>query len=203
MNEKQPDEIAPCWPSERDMAECHEEQEKDSCLLEIPVPITPCEVQLSDTGLDYRLSITVGYELEFRLANLRRHPQLQPDAEELEKLAASRGIADVGYLHDWEFRAKLAEAELTALYLDAKKLPARARQATAAKGAQTRLKNNRTHKAKPEALAMWKDWQSGKVLYESGAAFHRAVGEKLGIETTKTVERWCSEWWKARDTLLR
>lgn len=195
MAQKLPNEAPPAWPTEQDMQGSVEDFEQASHHVKIPLPITPHKVHLKDTKISYELSITVGGPLESRLADLGRHPQLQPVVAELERLATSQGISGVGYLQNWEFRARLAEAELTALYLDAKELPARERRATAAKGARARLKNNPTHQAKAEALALWKDWQSGRVVYKNGSAFHRVVGEKLGV-STKTMERWCMEWRK-------
>jgi hypothetical protein len=49
--------------------------------------------------------------------------------------------------------------------------------------------------AKAEAFKLWEDWQSGKTLHKSGAAFARFVCEKHQVlESAITVERWVRTW---------
>lgn len=63
--------------------------------------------------------------------------------------------------------------------------------------AQARLAKDPKQNAMGEALKLWQDWQSGKTLHKSGAAFDRYVVEKLPvIRATKTVERWRARWQK-------
>jgi hypothetical protein len=51
--------------------------------------------------------------------------------------------------------------------------------------------------AKAEAFKLWEDWQAGRARHKSGAAFARHVVDKLPlIESTKTVERWVTQWRK-------
>lgn len=66
--------------------------------------------------------------------------------------------------------------------------------------AMARLAKDPKQAAKAEAFDRWKDWQGGKTLHKSGAAFHRYVcGQFPVITSTKTVERWCREWLRARN----
>jgi len=65
----------------------------------------------------------------------------------------------------------------------------------ARKAAMARVRNSPQAAAKNEAFKLWQDWQSGKTLHKSGAAFHRFVIEKLpAITSPKSVERWCRDW---------
>lgn len=74
-----------------------------------------------------------------------------------------------------------------------------ARKDTAKKGAAARLANDSdgTQAAKTEARKLWEDWRTGITLHKSGAAFARFVVDRLpSIKTTKTVERWATQWRK-------
>ncbi|MET4570619.1 hypothetical protein [Rhodanobacter soli] len=49
--------------------------------------------------------------------------------------------------------------------------------------------------AKAEAFKLWSDWQAGKTLHKSGAAFARFVCDKYPVlESPTTVERWARKW---------
>jgi hypothetical protein len=51
--------------------------------------------------------------------------------------------------------------------------------------------------AKPKAKELWDDWQRGKTLHKSGAAFDRYVIDKFEeeITSTETVKRWRTKEW--------
>lgn len=61
--------------------------------------------------------------------------------------------------------------------------------------AEMRLAKDPKQVAKKRAMQHWNDWQAGKVLHKSGAAFVRFILDKeRDIKNGKTVERWVSEW---------
>ncbi len=65
------------------------------------------------------------------------------------------------------------------------------------RGAATKLANDRNGKqaAKNEAFKLWQDWQKGKTLHKSGAAFSRFVCDKYPVlESPTTVEKWSRKW---------
>jgi hypothetical protein len=69
------------------------------------------------------------------------------------------------------------------------------RAQVAKRGAAARLANSPVQAAKYEAFPHWEDWQSGKTVHKSGAAFHRYIVKMFPVITdTKTVERWCKRW---------
>lgn len=83
----------------------------------------------------------------------------------------------------------------------AKGLAAQMQSEQARAGARARLAKNPVQAAKPDAYKLWLDWQERRALHKSAAAFHRYVIDQLPIITdTKTVERWCREWKKNRDS---
>jgi hypothetical protein len=64
-------------------------------------------------------------------------------------------------------------------------------------GAAARLAKDTDGKqaAKSKAHKLWLDWQAGRTLHASAAAFHRHVCKELpAITSTKTVEHWCTQW---------
>lgn len=62
-------------------------------------------------------------------------------------------------------------------------------------GAREKLKRDPKQAAKAQARKLWQDWQAGRTLHKSGAAFARHVVRELPIlESTKVVERWTREW---------
>ncbi|MBN8737663.1 MAG: hypothetical protein J0H27_15530 [Xanthomonadales bacterium] len=62
--------------------------------------------------------------------------------------------------------------------------------------AQAKLARDPKQAAKAKAFKLWQDWQTGRVRHKSGAAFARHVVDTLPIESTKTVERWVTQWRK-------
>lgn len=63
--------------------------------------------------------------------------------------------------------------------------------------AMAKLANDPVQAIKPIAHQLWLDWQSGKTVHKSAAAFYRyVVSQHPKITETKTVERWCKEWLK-------
>jgi hypothetical protein len=69
------------------------------------------------------------------------------------------------------------------------------RKEQARAGATAKIARDPKQAAKSAAFKLWQDWQTGKTLHKSSAAFHRHVLDKLPVITsTKTVERWCKEW---------
>lgn len=65
------------------------------------------------------------------------------------------------------------------------------------RGARVTLSRSPAAKVKPEARKLWQDWQAGRTRYKSGAAFARHVVDAFpDIESTKTVERWATQWRK-------
>lgn len=62
-------------------------------------------------------------------------------------------------------------------------------------GAQAKLAKDPVQLAKPKAKKLWQDWQDGKTVHKSGAAFARFVCEMHPvIENPTTVERWVRQW---------
>lgn len=61
-------------------------------------------------------------------------------------------------------------------------------------GARARLQSDPKQAAKVEALRMWTDWQAGKSIHASGAAFARKVVDLTAIEDPNTVQRWIRQW---------
>ena len=59
------------------------------------------------------------------------------------------------------------------------------------------LKKSLTQTEKRFVLECWQDWQSGKLQYESKAAFAREMLDKCEkLKNTKTIEDWCRKWEK-------
>ena len=131
-----------------------------------------------------------------RINRLRRHAQFNTYADELHALTLQKGLGTKDIEGDWELRARVAEAEVAALYFDAEYLPARTRGQTGKQGGDTKKANDSNGKqaAKAGAFRMWKDWQTGKAVYASGAAFARHVVEQTVIEDPNTVQRWIRKW---------
>ncbi|MEA9471147.1 hypothetical protein [Xanthomonas campestris] len=67
----------------------------------------------------------------------------------------------------------------------------RAKKAIAAK-----LRKDPKQAAKSQALKIWQDWQSGRAIHASGAAFARHVVETTAIDDPNTVQRWIRQWRK-------
>lgn len=73
--------------------------------------------------------------------------------------------------------------------------PREARKAVAKKAAQAKLANDTKQAAKAKAKELWRDWQAGRTLHKSGAAFSRYVVQSLpAIESTESVSRWMRQW---------
>lgn len=71
------------------------------------------------------------------------------------------------------------------------------RKAQSIKAAKMALLNDKNGKqaGRESAKKLWNDWQNGKTLHKSAAAFARYVVNSVPeIESTKTVERWCTAW---------
>lgn len=63
------------------------------------------------------------------------------------------------------------------------------------KGARAMLANSAKQAAKAKAHELWKDWQAGREIHKSGAAFARYVVQRLpAIESEESVKRWAREW---------
>lgn len=63
------------------------------------------------------------------------------------------------------------------------------------KGARAMLANSAKQAAKAKAHELWKDWQAGRAIHKSGAAFARYVVQQLpAIESEESVKRWAREW---------
>ena len=70
-----------------------------------------------------------------------------------------------------------------------------ARSSLAQDRALKKLANDPKQAAKTEAFKLWQQWQQGKALHKSGAAFARHVIATLpAIESSKVVERWVTDW---------
>jgi hypothetical protein len=137
--------------------------------------------------------------LDYRLARLRRLPAFIPFVESMEKLVAAKGLDDVSYMSDWEVRGRLAEAELEALYLAAKKLPKEALHLRASDAGGSGFRKN----PPPEwahAEAMWKDWRIGKLNVggkNRRADFLRLMGDIFPGVNQKRMEGWMKKWGEA------
>lgn len=63
-------------------------------------------------------------------------------------------------------------------------------------GVRARLLKDPKQAAKAEAFRMWQEWQAGKAIHGSGAAFARRVVDLTAIEDPNTVQRWMRQWRK-------
>lgn len=69
--------------------------------------------------------------------------------------------------------------------------------AEAKRKAWKRISNDRDGKqaAKAEVFKLWQEWQAGKTLHKSGAAFARFVCNRFSaLESPISVERWARNW---------
>jgi hypothetical protein len=67
---------------------------------------------------------------------------------------------------------------------------------TAGQGARGKA-NGKAGIAKAEAKRLWGDWQAGKMLHKSQAAFARYVVDNVpDLVSPKNVEAWCTTWGK-------
>lgn len=64
------------------------------------------------------------------------------------------------------------------------------------RGAAIKLARDPKQAAKVNVFKMWQDWQEGRTIYKSAAAFARHIVNTQPIESTKTVERWTKQWQK-------
>lgn len=61
--------------------------------------------------------------------------------------------------------------------------------------AEAMLAKSPKQAAKAKAKELWLEWQNGRAIHKSGAAFARHVVRTLpDIESEKSVERWVTEW---------
>lgn len=68
-------------------------------------------------------------------------------------------------------------------------------------GALQKLMRDPKQAAKKEAFKAWKDWQAGRVIHKSQAAFARFIVDTFPtLENPKSVERWAKEWREAKAT---
>lgn len=66
------------------------------------------------------------------------------------------------------------------------------------RGAMLKLANDPKQADKAKARALFDDWQDGRTIHASGAAFARHVVDITSIEDTNTVQRWIREWRKGK-----
>lgn len=66
------------------------------------------------------------------------------------------------------------------------------------KGAERKKANDPKQADKANAKRLWQDWQEGRAMHKSGAAFARFVVDNTGIENPETVERWMRAWRRER-----
>lgn len=77
--------------------------------------------------------------------------------------------------------------------------PQKARKAVAEKAAKAKLLRDPKQAAKSQARELWNDWQNGKTIHKSGAAFARYVVDALpDIESEESVKRWIRAWSKEK-----
>jgi len=111
---------------------------------------------------------------------------MRQDKTQLARLFAYRWALNKISERDEEYFATLsaALAEMLFRVLDAK-----------THGATAKLANDPKQAVKSDVFKLWLDWQAGKTLHKSGAAFHRFVLDQYPIIVdTKTVARWCKVW---------
>lgn len=73
----------------------------------------------------------------------------------------------------------------------------KARKDVARNAAAAKLANDPKQAAKRDARRLWEDWQSGRTLHKSAAAFARYVVDTIpAIESEESVRRWGREWRK-------
>ncbi|WP_233842191.1 hypothetical protein [Dyella sp. 2HG41-7] len=128
-----------------------------------------------------------------RIDRLRRHTQLAPIADELQELAVTKYGNAIPLNGDWELRARVAEAELAAVYFAAEALPARSRQETSKKALNVRQADNR--RARDDAKSLYDTWLEYRGLYRNKTEFDKEVGEKVGV-AQNTVRGWREAWQK-------
>lgn len=127
-------------------------------------------------------------------------PSGQPDFDRaLEMLEACQRCWEAGRDHNAvDF---LCEAAKSYAFAFASSDTEAAFKGRALAGATTRLANDPKQSAKKVAQKLWEEWQSGKRLHASTAAFARfVVREQPVIQSTQVVERWCRAWSKEKRT---
>ena len=66
------------------------------------------------------------------------------------------------------------------------------------RGAAAKLANDSKQIDKVKARELFEDWQAGRTIHASGAAFARHVVTSTSIEDTNTVQRWMRQWRKGK-----
>jgi len=176
------------WPSKGR----REDYDPDSLKVALPFGnIHPGDL-VTKTGQRFRVNQFITPDIDARLEKLRQTKQLGPTVKAIKELAASKHIDGKSYLDDWELRARLAEAELFALYTAANTLPRKALRMRAKHSADTRLKNNPEHtKAKARWVALITknpEMRRRDVLKQLEKEFVDIEGKKLA--------RWVDAWKK-------
>ncbi|WP_045764488.1 hypothetical protein [Xanthomonas albilineans] len=93
-------------------------------------------------------------------------------------------------------KTMLGEVHAAARLLDERIAVDKEQRSCARRAVAAKLRNDPKQVAKSQAFKMWQDWQLGKVVHISGAAFARHVVETLPIDDTNTVQRWMRAWRK-------
>lgn len=74
-----------------------------------------------------------------------------------------------------------------------------ARSVNAKRGAKAMLERDPKQLAKTAVHELWRDYQSGRKLFRSQAAFIRhALAVHAEVQSERTIERWIKEWREAR-----
>jgi hypothetical protein len=200
---KVPKKVEPlCWPDFEDDEKSRAKGSRrisDSLRVDLSFGEMYSDDIVTQDGRRFQVKELIDSGLEFRLKRLRRFPPLIPAADAIGKLADARGMVGKKYQGDWEIRAKLAEAELAALYLEANTLPKRARQATALMGAIKRHQNSPKQQMKSEVRVLWEEWREGtrKAKGKNRAAdFFREIEAMFPDVEQKTLESWHAKWKK-------
>lgn len=91
---------------------------------------------------------------------------------------------------------RLGRAHASLRALDERIAGAKALKQKAQEGVKARLQRDPKQAAKAEVLRLWQDWQAGKTIHVSGAAFARHAVARTAIEDPNTVQRWMRQWRK-------
>ncbi len=131
-----------------------------------------------------------------RIQRLREHAQLVFTADELHSLAIEKGAGSRDIDDDWELRARVAEAELAAMYFHAEGLPARTRSKTAKTAAAAKLVKDPKQTVKGEAFLLWQERHAGQhpKLRTNEQFALECMRRWPTLTSAKVICGWCTKW---------
>ena len=164
------------------------ERKFDPRLMRLPLPFGRLNRYVTLAGLRFIEVEQVRPDLDSRLRGLSKYRELSSDVEAIKKIAAERNVYGTGYLEDWELRARLAEAELVGLYLDASTFAEKVskKRSSAARKGKSKYPDQRNY-----VRAQCEQWVREKMPESREAMLDKLFKNEslLGI-SAKTIEGW-------------